>query len=158
MSLAVVEAPLIGIDMPVWQSTRTKVFMAGGITGCPDWQSDVINEINRGPAADELLLLNPRRADFDVLDPSVSRQQIEWEYTMLHQADVILFWFPKETLCPITLFELGHWLAKDTPLVVGVHPEYARRFDVEEQVRLAEPAIPVYRSLLSVISHVELLA
>ena len=36
------------------------VFLAGGITGCPDWQSWMVTRLR--PAS--LALLNPRRADF----------------------------------------------------------------------------------------------
>ncbi|MGE3809463.1 MAG: hypothetical protein AB7K24_32770 [Gemmataceae bacterium] len=52
------------------------------------------------------------------------------------KADAIMFWFPCETLCPITLFELGKWVATDKKLFIGHHPEYQRKNDIRIQVGL----------------------
>ena len=57
---------------------------------------------------------------------------------------MVLFWFPKESLCPIALFELGKELESGSRVVIGVHPEYSRRFDVITQVRCYDPEFPVY--------------
>lgn len=63
----------------------------------------------------------------------------------LHQARAVSFWFPCQTLCPITLYELGAWISSDKPVFVGLHPEYGRRIDVEIQTSLARPGFqPVY--------------
>ncbi len=49
-----------------------------------------------------------------------------WEHDHLRRAKAIMFWFPSETLCPITLYELGAWtiLARQTgtKLFVGADP------------------------------------
>jgi hypothetical protein len=70
--------------------------------------------------------------------------QITWEYTRLNMADIIAFWFPQESICPITLFELGAHLSGNKKILVGIHPNYPRRFDVETQVILAGTAPVVY--------------
>jgi hypothetical protein len=120
------------------------VFLGGGITGCPDWQREVVTLLADLP----LVILNPRRADFPIGDPAAAPKQIEWEYRHLRKADAVLFWFPRETLCPITLYELGAWSVYhdergQKPLFVGVHPDYERRQDVEIQTRLARPEVTV---------------
>src|SRR4051794_36586929 len=99
------------------------VFLGGGISGCPDWQSEVATLLADLP----LVLLNPRRPDFPMGDPAAAPKQIEWEYRHLRKADAILFWFPCETLCPIALYELGAWSVYQDhrgqrSLFVGVHP------------------------------------
>lgn len=125
-------------------------FLAGGITDCPDWQADVIAELADRPYG---TLLNPRRPHFDVRDPSASHEQVEWERRALHRATSISFWFPEETLCPITLYELGYWSAfrrpgeNYKPIVVGIHPGYARKFDVEFQTALCRPDVDVVYDL-----------
>src|SRR5262245_44428843 len=106
------------------------VFLAGGISGCPDWQREVVALLDDLP----LVLLNPRRADFPLNDPAAAPAQIAWEYRHLRKADAILFWFPCETVCPIALYELGAWSVYEDqrgrrPLFVGVHPDYPRRPD-----------------------------
>lgn len=118
------------------------VFLAGGITGCWDWQAAMVKKLN-----DEFILFNPRRPDFDVNDPSASEVQIAWEHRHLRRANVILFWFPSETLCPITLYELGVWSAQSTPLYVGVEPGYKRTDDILIQTRLIRPEIQIVPSL-----------
>ena len=120
-----------------------KVFLAGGITDCPDWQQEMRELLSN----EDLTLLNPRRENFPIHDPNAARAQIEWEHRMLREADRILFWFPEETLCPIVLYELGAWSMMTKPIFVGVHPNYQRRQDVEIQTSLSRPSVEIVYSL-----------
>ena len=122
------------------------LFLAGGISNCEDWQ----------PLAVETLMgydfpfyiLNPRRKNFPMNNPSAAKEQIEWEHYYLQRATAILFWFPPQTLCPITLYELGAWsMVKDKKLFVGADQEYARLLDLQIQTRLARPEIKITSSL-----------
>ena len=119
------------------------LFLAGGITGCPDWQRRLRDEL----ADTSLTLLNPRRAQFPIDDPRAAPVQIEWEHRHLRRATAILFWFAAEQLQPIALYELGAWSMTDKPLIVGAHPDYVRRDDVVIQTRLARPDVTVVDSL-----------
>ncbi|MDY6902992.1 MAG: nucleoside 2-deoxyribosyltransferase domain-containing protein [Cyanobacteriota bacterium] len=119
------------------------IFLAGGISGCPDWQSQMVELLEPSP----WIILNPRRANFPIHEPDASRQQIAWEYKHLRLASAILFWFPKETICPIVLYELGAWSMTDKPLFIGVHPNYPRRQDVEIQTSLVRPEVKIVYSL-----------
>jgi hypothetical protein len=125
------------------RTDEASLFLGGGISGCPDWQHEMANLL----ADTEITLLNPRRADFPIHAPNAAYQQIEWEFRHLRKAKAILFWFPCETLCPITLYELGSWSMTDKPLFVGAHPNYPRRQDVEIQTRLVRPDVRVMDSL-----------
>lgn len=120
------------------------LFLGGGITGCPDWQSDFIWYMSDVP---DLVLINPRRASFDVNDPAATPFQIKWEYEHIKMSAAVLFWFPCETLCPITLYELGVAAALNRNIFVGCHPKYARAQDVKEQLALIRPDVHVYDSL-----------
>lgn len=124
------------------QSSREHpIFLAGGISGCPDWQKEFIARFK--DMDDDFILLNPRRATFDITNPKESEFQIGWEYRHLHdiQPAAIVFWFPYNTLCPITLYELGMQAANRRPwrpyVFVGCHPAYPRAFDVKLQLQLA---------------------
>ncbi len=102
-----------------------------------------------------LVLLNPRRHDFPINDPTAAPAQIEWEFTHLRRATAVLFWFPPETLCPIALFELGgRALVREPPLFVGTHPDYARRLDVVMQLKLARPEVAVVSDTAALAEHV----
>ena len=151
MSLKVVTAP---DGLTVENSVgRIPVFLAGGITDCPHWQTLVIDRMRQSALSDRIVLLNPRRA---VWDKNVtSREQIAWEYRMLCQSYIILFWFPCESVCPIALYELGAWSMTDKSMVIGTHPDYARRVDIIEQTKLARPELlPIRSTLLHVVDDV----
>jgi len=100
------------------------------------------------------ILFNPRRADFPIHDPTAAQKQITWEYEHLRIASTILFWFPKETLCPIVLYELGAWSMADKSIFVGVHPEYQRHQDVEIQTGLIRPDVEIVYSLMDLAEQV----
>lgn len=124
-------------------SLTKSIFLAGGITGCPDWQQDMVHHL----LSTDLTILNPRRKDFPMDKPSAAFEQIAWEHDALRDADTILFWFPSETICPILLYELGAWSVLKKPIFVGIHPDYQRRQDVEIQTKLVRPGLEIVYSL-----------
>ncbi len=131
------------IELPI-------VFLAGGITGCFDWQSEMarlLANLEKGT------LYNPRRANYDNSE-KVAKEQITWEFIALWQSSIVVFWFCKETLCPITLYELGvhltrSKLAKNNPpkICIGIEPGYARELDVRVQTQLLAPGTPIVNTL-----------
>lgn len=132
--------------------TKDRLFLAGGISNCPDWQYDICTRLKQ--KSGDVTVYNPRRIGDLAFNTEDAREQILWEHRHLIRSTHMLFWFPKETLCPITLFELGKHTARfftrypEKPrLFVGMHPEYARRFDLEVQLPLMIPAIKLYYSL-----------
>lgn len=130
---------------------KPHLFLAGGITNTPVWQDVVM----AGLSDLDVVVLNPRRKQWPD-DPKEIEKQIEWEFGMIRHADVVSFWFPKETLCPITLFELGSMLNRPSrvPIIVGCDPEYARAFDLEIQVGLIDRNIKIMKSLDSFIARI----
>lgn len=125
------------------------VFLAGGITGCPDWQQEARRLLEASPC----VVLNPRRPDFPIGEPSAAWFQIDWEFRHLRKAKAVLFWFPKETLCPIALYELGAWSMTRKPIFVGAHPEYQRRQDVVIQTDMARPGVKVVDSVGALVEQ-----
>jgi hypothetical protein len=149
------EAPNQGIPT---DRLNHSLFMAGGITDCPNWQMELREKLINT----DVTLLNPRRANFPIDDPNAAEQQITWEHNHLHLAKAVSFWFPAETLSPIVLFELGAWshwqghrydtgqqrpVLYQKPIFVGVHPDYKRRQDVEIQLLRQRPEVEVVYSL-----------
>ena len=122
--------------------TENTIFLAGGISNCWDWQKPVAEFLSEYT---NLVIFNPRRNGWNMENSDEeSRKQILWEHKFLQQSKTILFWFPEETLCPITLFELGKYLVSDKRLIVGTHPNYQRRLDVIVQSQLVRPDIKIY--------------
>ncbi len=133
-----------------YEGEAQSVFLAGGITGCIDWQArmrELLDETS-------LVLINPRRGSYDFGDPAAAEFQIDWEHRHLRRATAILFWFAAETLQPISLYELGSWSMTQKPLFLGVDPGYARRNDVIIQTRLVRPEIVVVDSLEQLAAQV----
>ncbi|MFD5319712.1 nucleoside 2-deoxyribosyltransferase domain-containing protein [Streptomyces sp. NPDC127098] len=127
------------------------VFLAGGISDCPDWQREAAGALR------DLVVFNPRRAGFDLSDPAASEAQIAWEFHHLRLADVTLFWFPASdpavTTQPITLYELGAAAATpDRLIAVGVDPGYPRATDVRCQLALVRPGLSVHDALPATVA------
>ena len=142
---------MIYIEAPNnYEGNERSLFLAGGITECPDWQSELVEILKN----ENITLLNPRRRNFPNT-PDASEKQIIWEHEHLRKATAISFWFPKETLCPITLYELGTWSMTDKPLFIGVNPDYQRRRDVEIQTKLARPEIKIVYYLEKLASQIK---
>ena len=133
------------IDIPAGKEV---IFLAGGITGVENWQIRACEFLHNCP---DLFICNPRRRDFDAFKDMAgfeeSKKQIEWEFEYLEKANQILFWFGKETVQPIVLFELGTKIRGNTPLFIGAHPEYPRRFDLIVQAPLYGYTDPIFEDL-----------
>jgi len=133
------------------QSNERALFLAGGVTSCPPWQPivvDLLKETN-------LTLLNPRREHFDSSNPDLAFEQIKWEFDHIMKAAAIMFWFCAETLCPITLFEYGKWIAQDKPLFVGCHPDYKRKNDLLIQTSLVRRRQNIHLSLKDLAREIQ---
>ena len=97
-------APLLSVD------GRPVIFLAGSIDNgaAPDWQSQCIDAL----ADEPLIILNPRRADWDgswraEADDPQFRVQVEWELSTLERADIIAMYLAPTSQAPISLLELG---------------------------------------------------
>ena len=126
------------------------LFIAGTISGTEDWQKYMVNGIMDLP----ITIYNPRRKTFDVSKKNESEKQIKWEYDALRKATLTIFWFAKETLGPIVLFELGSALERTDNIIIGADPKYERVFDIEIQVGLRKPGTKILNSLDKVILEV----
>jgi len=117
------------------------VFLAGGITNCPTWQDEVVEKLKD----EDMLLLNPRRKNFPIDDPSAAREQVEWEFQAINSCDIFSMWFVNSaSVQPICMYELGRNLAiaglynswVPDIVTIGIEPGYLREQDVRIQVDL----------------------
>lgn len=138
------------IEAPeAYDGHEPSLFLAGGITDCPDWQKEMVAQLQDLP----LVIFNPRRSHFPQ-HSNIESEQIEWEYTYLRKATAISFWFPEETLCPITLYELGAWSMTNKKIFLGVHPHYQRIQDIQIQTGLVRPDIALAQTLEELIRSI----
>lgn len=133
-------------------SNNIKLFLAGGITGCSNWQKYVIDELSD---ISDLTIYNPRRKNFPINDFKATEQQITWEFEHLRDSNLIFFWFARGSLNPIVLYELGMWAnSTETPVIIGIDPEYERKQDVIIQTKLARPNLLIFDSIQDMITEV----
>ncbi len=148
-----VEAPSKALVEPVQHS----IFLAGGISGCPDWQTHAISQLSHLPVR----IYNPRRRQFvEHFDKHHTREQIEWEFKALKASDIVLFWFPYESICPITLYELGRFntMHSEKHIIIGAHPQYSRREDIVIQTQLAAGhEVTIHDNLDTLLKHAKML-
>jgi len=139
----IVEAPneLYSIQNEV---ENVKIFMAGGITNCPNWQREFISCFE---GYDYVTLFNPRRYDFNITDSNISEKQIVWEHRHLEEADIIIYWFSRGSLNPIVLYELGKYISSGKHIFIGIDDEYERKFDVETQAKLMNYNLEFFASV-----------
>lgn len=128
---------------------KIALFLAGGISNCPDWQKEALGYLKHC----NLDVFNPRRPNFPMDDPTAADEQVAWEFNSLHDSESILFWFCKDSICPIVLYELGFWMGQNEfaqtkkIIRVGCDPEYERLQDVQIQTKLAGYTFPIYESV-----------
>ena len=118
----------------IQQHKWASVFLAGGITNCPDWQKTVCDYLK---PFNGIVVYNPRRENWT---PDISsEEQVAWEYEQLEQCNILSFWFASGSLNPIALYELGRWANHTTnrPLIIGCDRDYERTHDVKMQTMLS---------------------
>lgn len=141
--MQVITAPeQIGFD-----SLRLKsVFLAGGITNCPEWQDGLIRYLGELIGQFDVVVINPRQKNFPMGDQDAGLKQIEWEFKMLKHATVFSMWFSNaDSDQPICMYEFGRHLAlrgldirpeggSMDRFVLGVEEGYRRELDVYAQL------------------------
>jgi hypothetical protein len=111
---------------------RQSIFLAGSIEmdNAINWQKECEHQLS-----DNYILFNPRRESWDaswkqeIQNPQF-KEQVEWELNALEKADIIIMYFVKETLSPISLLEFGLY-AKSGKLKVVVDPEFWRKGNID---------------------------
>lgn len=120
-----------------------KLFIAGGISNCPQWQDQLIKKLINDSRLiypnKKIILINPRCEDCPLEEP-----QTKWEYKKLRKSDIIIFWFSIGSLNPIALFEYGSYIkSRSKKIIVGCDPDYLRKNAVIIQTKLVHPKFKV---------------
>lgn len=124
------------------------VFLAGGITNCPNWQKEVIDLLQRSVNRySNLVILNPRRENFPIDDPNAAEEQITWEFNALERCTVFSMYFSDgNSDQPICMYELGRNIVRmqmkypidwQDRLIISTSYGYKRYPDVLIQTELA---------------------
>ncbi|WGH49848.1 hypothetical protein [Alishewanella phage vB_AspM_Slickus01] len=137
------------------------VFLAGAIDmGIAEpWQERLVAHFNVNYNGRPVTLLNPRRDDWDASwtqskSNAKFSEQVNWELDgILSHADVVFFYFPRDSKAPISLLELGLALAEKLKIVVLCHPDFYRRGNVEITCNYYN--VPVYLNWQDAITALE---
>lgn len=102
--------------------------------GAEDWQDRLAKDLVNYDFSDELVLINPRRDDWDSSwrqDPIPGTpffEQVSWELDCQERADRILYYFAPNSKSPITLLELGLFGNLDQETVLVCCPKEFYRY------------------------------
>lgn len=129
------------------------IFLAGGISKCSPWQSEVISYLKDHPFESNnktVVVFNPRREGsmIDFSNQNEISKQIQWEFKYLENMSIFTMFFdgPTESSQPICFYELGRHLSQmmqkfpndyDKRIIVSYRKEFSRSFDVKTQTELA---------------------
>lgn len=126
-----------------------RVFLAGGITDCADWQSTVVSsfEADKDFKDKNIILYNPRRENWNMSmnSKTEAQRQIEWEFKRLEKMDIFSMYFAasQTSVGPICLYELGRYVCRmqmrfpqdwQLRIIVDIESGYLRENDVLEQL------------------------
>lgn len=131
----------------IYNKDEPTLFLAGGITNCPDWQKEIIEYLKD----DDVTIFNPRRDNFSINDPNESYNQIMWEYKAIQTASIFSMWFcNSKSDQPICMYELGKELQRRNEyrsmrknIVIGIEKGYRRENDVRIQSKLVIDEITI---------------
>lgn len=135
------------------------VFLAGGITGCPNWQEEVKGKLE---VLAGLVVYNPRQVNFDVTDPRGVDKQIKWEFDRLEDCDIFSMYFSKEGAQPICFYELGRYIVRmqnrfpanwKDRIIISYEDGFPRWKDVEVQAALASGKQPCELRVYNAVDH-----
>ena len=123
------------------------LFLAGGITGCWNWQKPLAALISHylSVATPLTWLIDnrnftiaiPRREVGLSVEGAAAVAQIEWEHEALARAFTKSYYFTRDAVQPIVLLELGKHLASPVNMFIAIENGYQRKTDVLVQSDLA---------------------
>lgn len=133
--------------------SAVKVFLAGGIQKCPEWQKVIVGNLKDNYDLNavvfrnkDLVVINPRRAEW-LNEQGAALKQIEWEFDMIEHCDIFTMYFSGgESDQPICMYELGRNLERMKQrfpddwwkrIIITCDANYKRVYDVVVQTSLA---------------------
>lgn len=138
---------IVAPETPDNSGVDERVFLAGGIQKCSEWQKDVISKLNDLGTNNVVWLYNPRRENFPIDDPNAAEEQITWEFNALEDCTVFSMYFDEtESAQPICFYELGRNIERmkskypddwEKRIVVSCDEGFSRYQDVVIQTKLA---------------------
>jgi len=134
--------------------SKPSVFFAGTIDqgNSADWQSQLANTA----LFMKYNIFNPRRPNWDSswdndFENPHFFQQVNWELEAINQADIVIFYFAKDSKSPISLMELGYVVGIKKKCICVCYSGFYRRGNIE--VLCSKENIPLYYDLLSMLKN-----
>lgn len=113
------------------------IFLAGSIEQgkADNWQEKITKFLSKTKYADDIIVLNPRRDNWDSsLEQSIEnktfKEQVDWELSSQETADMIIMFFDENTKSPISLLETGLF-GRTGKMVVYCPDKFYRKGNVD---------------------------
>lgn len=87
-------------------------------------------------------------------EPFEYKTMLEWENAYIDRCQAVMFWFPWESSCAESMFQLGR-LARDRRIVlfVGAHPNYRCRESLVQLMKYVRPEVLVASTFEKLMSQ-----
>lgn len=128
-----------------------KIFLAGTIEmgNSEDWQQKVINDFQSFYNEKEIVVLNPRRANWDSswiqsIQNKQFSDQVNWELDALEKSDFIIMFFDRNSKSPISMLELGLF-ADSKKMLVCCEEGFWRKGNID--IVCKRKGIPTFENL-----------
>lgn len=136
-----------------------KIFLAGTIDmgNSLDWQQKTINDFQDLYFEREIIILNPRRKDWDstwvqIIENEQFSAQVNWELDALEKSNFIIMYFDKNSKSPISLLELGLF-ADSEKMLVCCEEGFWRKGNID--IVCKRKSIPTFTTLDNLITELK---
>lgn len=132
-----------------------KIFLAGGMV--KPWRKEVADRLSELEFADDITVIDPTIDNWekDIGEETIENEQYvkqtNWEHEGLEKANIHVFHFDDTSVSPITLFELGMFVDRDS--IVYLEDDYEKKSYVEYiALSFGVPIVKTLNELMSLIS------
>jgi len=138
------------------------IYLAGGISDIDDWQDQFISHFKQLQSdtlmkalyLKNLTIINPRRNHFNDKRSEI-KKQIMWEHAHAKAADALVFYFPADSHCSISLFQYGKYLTSGKKIFVGIEKDHLKSLDIFAHTRIEKPDQNINYSITDLIEEVQ---
>jgi len=135
-----------------------KIFLAGTIDmgNSLNWQQNVMDYLNGVNTSKEVVVLNPRRSNWDSswiqkIENKEFNEQVNWELDALENADLIIMYFSGNSKSPISMLEFGLFANSDKMLVC-CEENFWRKGNID--IVCKRKNIPTFETLDALLNYI----
>lgn len=138
-------------DLSKLDRNKQIIFLAGGMK--KPWREELVDKVKEMNL--DVIILDPTTDWKEMGEETVENEkyveQTNWEHDGLQRADIHIFHFDDTSLSPITLFELGMFVDRDS--IIYLEEDYEKKSYVDYiALRFGVPIVKSLKELAGLLS------